>query len=317
MKQDIVQIAKDVFEVEAQGILSLQRTLGDGEFAKAIELLLTTQGRVVVTGMGKSGIIGRKIASTLASTGTRSLFLHPAEAYHGDLGMIDRADIVIGISYSGETEEVVRLIPFLTDRSIPLVAITGNPRSTMARHAAVHLDASVAREACPLQLAPTTSTTAALALGDAIAVVLMRERDFRPEDFAEYHPGGSLGRRLLTRVQDVMRTENLPRVARDASLADMLQSVSAGRLGTCLISDGEQTLGIVTDGDLRRVLETRGKESFDLVAEEIMTRNPTAIAGDERLENAIQIMNDRNITVLLVEDADAVVGVLHLFDCGL
>lgn len=317
MDQDIVQIAREVLEIEAQGILGMQAMLGEGEFAKAIEHLLAVQGRVVVTGMGKSGIIARKIAATFSSTGTRSLFLHPAEAYHGDLGMIDRNDLVMGISYSGETEEVVRLMPFLNDRAIPLIAITGNPHSTMARHAVVHLNAAVAKEACPLQLAPTTSTTAALALGDTIAVVLMRQRDFRPEEFAEYHPGGSLGRRLLSRVKDVMRTQNLPRVAPDASFADMVNSVSAGRLGTCIVSEGEQTLGIVTDGDLRRVLATRGKESFDLIADQIMTKNPTVVAGDERIENAIQIMTDRNITVLLVEQDKVVVGVLQLFDCGL
>ena len=311
--------SSDLLLLEASALTELSRRLSDGGFAQAVSLILGARGRVVVTGMGKSGIIGRKIAATLASTGTRSFFMHPGEAYHGDLGMVDRADVVIAISYSGETEEVVRLLPFLVDRDIPMISICGNPASTLAQHAAVRLDASVAREACPLQLAPTASTTAALALGDALAMALMRERAFTPEDFAAYHPGGSLGRRLLNRVRDAMRTDDLPTLGVDAPLTDVLHAVSSGRMGAGLVVDGGGRLkGIVTDGDLRRLLERQGKEAFDLTAAEVMTSNPLSVSPDERLETALQLMNDRNVTVLVVCDDDAgVLGMLNLFDCGL
>lgn len=316
MVRSVGEVAREVFTLEGEAILEMRERLVDADFERATSLVLQSTGRLVITGMGKSGLIGRKIAATLASTGTRSFFLHPGEAYHGDLGMLAKEDVVVGISYSGETEELVRIVPFLVDHAIPLIAITGNAHSTLARYASVHLDASIEKEACPLQLAPTTSTTVALALGDALAVALMEERNFQSEDFARYHPGGSLGKRLLTRVRDVMRSENLPEVDPNTTLVDLLHTVSAGRVGACVVRDGEEVVGIVTDGDLRRVLEAEGKDALDLTAGKVMTAAPLAIKPDEKVETAVQLMNDRNVTVLLVRD-EQFQGIVHLFDCGL
>ena len=286
-------------------------------FDGAVELILASPGRLVCTGMGKSGIVARKISATLASTGTRSFFMHPGEAWHGDLGMLGADDVVLALSYSGETEEIVRLIPFLEERRISLVAMTGNPRSTLARHATFHLDASVAEEACPLRLAPTASTTAALALGDALAMALMTSRGFQADEFAELHPGGSLGRRLLQRARDVMKSDNLPLVTADTTLMDLLHVLSTGRLGICVVMDGERIVGVVTDGDLRRTLENHGAEALSLSAGQIMSPSPLAISADTRVQEAVQIMEQRNITVLLVVDAGRLQGLLHLFDCNL
>ena len=318
MSKSIVDNGAEVLQVEADAIMSIAKRIGDGAFETAVTMVHDTTGKVVVSGMGKSGLIGRKIAATLASTGTQSFFMHPAEAYHGDLGMVAPSDLVLAISYSGETEEIVRILPFLSDRKVPVLGITGNPESTLARYCSVHLDASIAREACPLRLAPTASTTAALALGDALAMAVMQQRGFKSEDFAEYHPGGSLGRRLISRVFDVMKQSELPTVQLKTDLVETLNVVSSGRLGACIVvGDDHKLQGIVTDGDLRRVLEREGKSSFDLCAGDIMSSNPITIDPNARLESAVQLMNDRNVTVLVVHDGNQTVGILHLFDCGL
>ena len=309
-------VARDVLRIEMRALEALSGRLSDS-FDGAVELILASPGRLVCTGMGKSGIVARKISATLASTGTRSFFMHPGEAWHGDLGMLGADDVVLALSYSGETEEIVRLIPFLEERRISLVAMTGNPRSTLARHATFHLDASVAEEACPLRLAPTASTTAALALGDALAMALMTSRGFQADEFAELHPGGSLGRRLLQRARDVMKSDNLPLVTADTTLMDLLHVVSTGRLGICVVMDGERIVGVVTDGDLRRTLENHGADALSLKADRIMSVNPLTITADTRVQEAVEIMEQRNITVLLVVDGDRLQGLLHLFDCNL
>ena len=316
MNQPTLDIIRRVLNLEAEALNRIGQRI-DGSYDEAISLLLPCQGRVVVTGMGKSGLIARKIAATLSSTGTRSLFIHPAEAYHGDLGMIGPDDVVIAISYSGETEEILRILPFLDDNSIKSIAITGHPQSSLARYTTLHLDAHVDREACPLQLAPTASTTAALAVGDALAVCLMELRGFRSEDFARYHPGGSIGKRLLARVKDVMRTTDFPFVSRSADFKDVINAVSSARLGFTAVGDPLKLAGVITDGDLRRVMDTSGPESFNLAAHEFMTRDPITVTPDTRLAEAVQIMESHNITVLVVMEENKVVGMLHLFECGL
>ena len=316
MNQPTRDIIRRVLDLEADALIQIGKRI-DGSYDQAISLLLPCQGRVVVTGMGKSGLIARKIAATLTSTGTRSLFIHPAEAYHGDLGMIAPGDVVIAISYSGETEEILRILPFLDDNAIKSIAITGNPQSSLAIHATLHLDTHVDREACPLQLAPTASTTAALAVGDALAVCLMELRGFRSEDFARYHPGGSIGKRLLSRVKDVMRTTDFPFVSESANFKDVINSVSSARLGITAVGNPPKLAGVITDGDLRRVMDASGPGSFDLKAHDFMTRGPLTVAPDTRLADAVQIMESHNITVLVVLEDGDVVGMLHLFECGL
>ena len=248
-----IQTAKQVFEIEANALNALSERL-DSDFDDAVKTILDAKGKVIICGMGESGIIGKKIAATLASTGTPSFFMHPGEAYHGDLGMVTSDDVFVAISNSGETDEVVKLIPFLKDNNNYLVALTGNAKSTLATAANAHLDVGVAEEACPLQLAPTSSTTATLAMGDALAVTLMKARDFKPENFARFHPGGSLGRRLLSRVEDEMVSTDLPFVTVNSSLLDVIQTMSVGRLGLAIIKDVDG-YAMITDGDVRRLIE--------------------------------------------------------------
>ncbi len=313
---DALAIGRRVIQLEAEQLQQLAAAL-DAHFARAIELLLATRGRVVVSGMGKSGIIGQKIAATLASTGTTSFFLHPAEAYHGDLGMISPDDLCLALSNSGETEEVVRLLSFLQDNGNPLIALTGNPQSTLARHATVHLTVRVTQEACPLQLAPTASTTAALALGDALAMALMEARQFRPEQFARFHPGGSLGRRLLLRVHHMMKRDHLPTVTPTSPVSAVIAAISAGRLGLAVVLDSEAALaGVITDGDLRRALEKYPHQFSQLTAADVMSRHPQTIDLNARIEAAREQMHAKNITALLVIDQGQFVGVVHLHDCA-
>jgi arabinose-5-phosphate isomerase len=308
---DCAEVAREVFEIEAAGVLGLADGL-DGSFTAAVEAILATSGRVIVCGMGKSGIIGKKLAATLASTGTPAFFMHPGEAFHGDLGMVTPDDTFVALSNSGETEELVKLLPFLRDNGNRVIAMTGNARSTLATHASVHLSVRVAREACPLQLAPTASTTAALAMGDALAVALMRARDFQAVDFARFHPGGSLGRRLLQRVRDEMRTRDLPFVAPHADADAVLTAVSRGRLGIALVSDAHnQALGIITDGDLRRALQAHRHAFFDKRAAELMTPDPVTIGADSSMQTAIELMAEHKITLLVVVDESGVVGVVQ------
>ncbi|MDD3652230.1 KpsF/GutQ family sugar-phosphate isomerase [Immundisolibacter sp.] len=316
----LLQLARDVLDTEAEAIRRLAPRLAE-PFVTACRLLLQCRGRVVVLGMGKSGHIGGKIAATLASTGTPAFFVHPGEASHGDLGMITPQDVVLALSNSGETAEILLILPMIRRLGVPLIAITGEPRSTLAREADVNLDASVEREACPLGLAPTASTTAALALGDALAVALLHTRGFSREDFSRSHPGGKLGRRLLLHVADVMvKGERVPAVRQDASLGQALLEISRKGLGmTAVVDDDGRAVGIFTDGDLRRVLE-RVDNVRSVGIAEVMTPGGVRIRPDVLAAEAAQLMEQRRINALLVEDADGrLIGALNmhtLLDAG-
>jgi arabinose-5-phosphate isomerase len=302
-----IDIAKRVLQIEASAVATLA-TRVDENFDRAVKHLLEANGRAIVCGMGKSGIIGHKIAATLMSTGTPSFYMHPGEAYHGDLGMVTREDTFIAISYYGETDELLKLLPYLSANGNVLIAMTGSPRSTLAHAADCHLDVGVATEACPLQLAPTASTTAALAMGDALAVALMEARGFSPEDFARYHPGGSLGRRLLSRVEDEMQSSNLPVVSATADFATVVGAISASNLGVVLVSLGE-SWAVITDGDMRRALERDGRAVFDLTASDLMTQDPVNVPVGTRIEDALAKMDRSGVGVLLVFDGRDLAGV--------
>ncbi|MCY0387191.1 KpsF/GutQ family sugar-phosphate isomerase [Robbsia sp. Bb-Pol-6] len=312
-------LARDVLGIEADAVRGVAARL-DARFADAVALLLHCTGRVVVSGIGKSGHIARKVAATLASTGTPAFFVHPAEASHGDLGMVTADDVFIGMSYSGETEELLRIMPLVKRIGAHLIAITGSPASSLARLADVHLDGAVDKEACPMNLAPTASTTAALALGDALAIAVLDARDFGPEDFARSHPGGALGRRLLTFVRDVMRTgEQMPVVPADASVYDALFEITAKRLGmTAVVDARNQVLGIFTDGDLRRVLERTTDRMPDLRAlaiRDVMKSGPQTIAPDQLAAEAVRLMEAFRVSQMLVVDAAGrLVGALNMHD---
>jgi arabinose-5-phosphate isomerase len=299
-----LRLAQETFDIEAAAVLGLKARTNEG-FARAVELLLEVRGRVVVMGMGKSGHIGRKIAATLASTGTPAMFVHPAEASHGDLGMIKPVDVVLAISNGGESEEITVILPVLKRLGVPLVAMTGALDSTLASHADIVLDCGVEKEACPLNLAPTASTTAQLALGDAIAVALLDARGFRTEDFARSHPGGALGRKLLTHLSDVMRTgEAVPRVWPETSFSDLMREMSAKGLGASAVVDAQgRVLGIFTDGDLRRLVE-KGLDLRGLKAREVMHPGPRTIRRDALAVEAAELMEKYRITSVLVIDAD-------------
>jgi arabinose-5-phosphate isomerase len=310
-----ITLARQVLDIEADALRALAGRL-DHAFVDAVQLMLACRGRVVVSGMGKSGHVGSKIAATLASTGTPAFFMHPGEASHGDLGMITHDDVVLALSNSGESSELVSIVPLIKRRGARLVAMTGNPGSTLARQADAHLDAGVAKEACPLNLAPTASTTAALALGDALAVALLEARGFSADDFARTHPGGALGRRLLVRVRDVMHAgDALPRVGLDATLKEALFEMTRKGLGmTAVVDAAGRVAGLFTDGDLRRTLE----HPFDLQQAkiaELMTRNPKTIRADELAAAAVERMETLKINGLLAVDADnALVGALNMHD---
>jgi arabinose-5-phosphate isomerase len=300
----VIRLAKETLEIEAGAVLGLRKGIGD-DFAAAVRMMLNVQGRVVVMGMGKSGHIGRKTAATLASTGTPAMFVHPAEASHGDLGMITPTDLVLAISNSGESEELTAILPVLKRLGVPLVAMTGNPTSTLAQHATLTLDSGVEKEACPLNLAPTASTTAQLALGDALAVALLDARGFEAEDFARSHPGGALGRKLLTHVVDVMRSgDEVPKVAPTAGFSALMREMSAKGLGATAIVDGQdKVLGIFTDGDLRRLLEN-GVDLRNGTAREFMHANPVVISADALAVEAAELMEHKSITSVLVVNAE-------------
>jgi len=307
--------ARRVLEIEAQAILELVPRL-DESFDRAVELLYACPGRVVVTGMGKSGLIAQKISATLASTGTPSLYLHPVEAVHGDLGRIVKGDVLLAISYSGDTEEILALVPQVKRLGSPLVAMTGNPRSSVAQAADVNLDVSIRQEACPLGLAPTASTTAALAMGDALSMALIERRGFTVDDFAVLHPGGRLGKKLL-RVEDVMHTgEQIPRVSPETAMKEVLFEMTRKRLGLTTVTDPDGRLrGMISDGDLRRQMERHGYTLLDRTAAECMTRTPVLIGRRELATRALDVMEGRKITALLVTDAEGrIEGVIHLHD---
>jgi arabinose-5-phosphate isomerase len=301
-----LQLARETLDIEAAALLQLKDRL-DERFVKAVNMVLAVQGRVVVTGMGKSGHIGRKIAATLASTGTPAMFVHPGEASHGDLGMIKTVDVVLAISNSGESDELVAILPVLKRQGVPLIAMTGGMQSSLARHADVVIDCSVSKEACPLNLAPTASTTAQLAMGDALAVALLDARGFKPEDFARSHPGGSLGRKLLTHVGDVMRKGNeVPKVAPDAEFTALMREMSSKGLGATAVTNAEgQVLGVFTDGDLRRLIE-KGVDLRSLKAHEVMHPKPRTIRHDALAVEAAEMMELHRITSILVVDVEGV-----------
>lgn len=308
----ILTAARDVFSIEARSLTEVRQRLDHG-FAGAVLALLSTRGRVVVTGMGKSGLIGKKISATLSSTGTPSHFVHPGEANHGDLGMIAPKDVVLAISYSGETEEVIRLLPYLKEKKIALISMTGNPASTLATQSEFHLNISVRKEACPHQLAPTSSTTAALVMGDALAVALMKQRGFLPEDFAQFHPGGSLGKRLLTKVEQVMVSHHLPVVSPSTPLSRVITTMSSGRLGVALVCEGKRLKGIISDGDLRRAVEKHKVRLFQLTAGAIMTKNPKTVGPKERVTNAEALCNKHKITSLVVTEKGHLKGIFQIY----
>ncbi|NGY05816.1 KpsF/GutQ family sugar-phosphate isomerase [Solimonas terrae] len=308
-------LGRRAIEIERDALSALLPRI-DARFARACELMLACTGRVVVTGMGKSGHVGNKIAATLASTGTPAFFVHPGEASHGDLGMITRQDVVLAMSYSGETAEIVTLLPLFKRMAAPLIAMTGKPRSTLAMAADVHLDVSVDKEACPLNLAPTASTTATLAMGDALAVALLEARGFTPEDFALSHPGGSLGRKLLLKVGDVMQSgDRLPKVSPETRLSAALLEMSRKGMGlTAIVDTEDRVLGVFTDGDLRRVLD-QGIDVREVRVDAVMTRGGKTVRGSQLAAEAVALMEKHKITALLIEDeAGHLQGVVHMHD---
>ncbi|MCX8003496.1 MAG: KpsF/GutQ family sugar-phosphate isomerase [Burkholderiaceae bacterium] len=307
-------LAREVLRIEAESVAALVDRVGS-EFQRAVDLLLASRGRVVVSGVGKSGHIARKIAATLASTGTPALFVHAAEAAHGDLGMVTPQDVVIALSYSGETSELLTIVPILKREGTPLIALTGNAQSSLARHADVHLDVHVDKEACPLNLAPTSSTTAMLALGDALAIACLDARGFGPQDFARTHPGGALGRRLLLRVADIMRTgEAVPRVGLQASVLEAVREITAKKIGmTAIVEDDGRVAGIFTEGDLRRLIERVG-DVRPLAVAAVMTREPLTIAPQALAAEAARLLDQTLRNQLLVVEDGRLVGALHMHD---
>ncbi|BEK30312.1 KpsF/GutQ family sugar-phosphate isomerase [Campylobacter jejuni] len=310
-----LEIAKEVFEKEVQAILDLAKNL-DENFNQAVNLMLNTKGRCIVSGMGKSGHIGAKIAATLASTGTPSFFIHPGEALHGDLGMLTSEDVLIAISNSGETEEILKIIPAIKKRKIPLIVMCGKKNSTLVKQGDIFLNIAVEKEACPLQLAPMSSTTATLVMGDALAAALMKIRNFKPDDFALFHPGGSLGRKLLTKVKDLMVSSNLPIVHPDTEFNDLVDVMTSGKIGLCVVLENEKLVGIITDGDLRRALKASDKPRFDFKAKEIMSINPKVVDADAMASKAEEIMLKYKIKEIIVEKEERVVGIIQLYAIG-
>ncbi|NBI42832.1 KpsF/GutQ family sugar-phosphate isomerase [[Haemophilus] felis] len=303
-------IAQETLKTEEQALAKLSANL-DHQFAEVVELILHCQGRLVIGGIGKSGLVGKKMVATFSSTGTPSFFLHPTEAFHGDLGMLKPLDVVVLISYSGETDDVNKLIPSLKNFGNKIIALTGNKNSTLAKHADYVLDISVEREVCPNNLAPTTSVLVTMALGDALAVALIKARDFQPADFAKFHPGGSLGRRLLCRVKDQMQTR-LPITALDTAFADCLSIMNEGRMGVALVMEQQQLKGIITDGDIRRALSANGADTLQKTAQDLMTSNPKTIQANAYLAEAEQFMKEKKIhSLVVVDEHQTVVGLVE------
>ena len=302
---------------EAQALLDLIPKM-DENFDRAVELIMQCQGKVIVTGVGKSGHIGAKIAATLASTGTPSFFVNPLDVYHGDLGVMSKGDVVLAISNSGQTDELLRFIPMVLHMEIPIIGMSGNPKSLLAKYSTCHLNVSVEKEACPLNLAPTSSTTATLAMGDALAVALMEERNFQPQDFAQFHPGGELGKRLLTTAHDVMITEHLPILTADMHLGDAIILVSKGKLGLGVAMKDEQIEGLITDGDIRRAMEKWQAEFFNRTVADIMTRTPKTVGPETKISEIQKIMNKHKIhNVLVVDEKNHLMGIVDRYACVL
>ena len=311
---------------EAQAVLDLIPQL-DEDFDRAVELILSCRGKLIVTGVGKSGHIGAKIAATLASTGTPSFFINPLDVYHGDLGVMSKGDVVLAISNSGQTDELLRFIPMVLHMQIPIIGMSGNPQSLLAKYSTCHLNVSVEKEACPLNLAPTSSTTAALVMGDALAVALMEKRNFQPQDFAQFHPGGELGKRLLTTAQDVMMTEHLPILSSDMHLGEAIILVSKGKLGLGVAVKNEElginneefcVEGLITDGDIRRAMEKWQAEFFNRTVADIMTRTPKTVSPEAKISEIQKIMNKNKIhNVLVVDNANHLLGIVDRYACVL
>ena len=302
---------------EAQAVLDLIPKM-DENFDRAVELIMQCQGKVIVTGVGKSGHIGAKIAATLASTGTPSFFVNPLDVYHGDLGVMSKGDVVLAISNSGQTDELLRFIPMVLHMEIPIIGMSGNPQSLLAKYSTCHLNVSVEKEACPLNLAPTSSTTATLAMGDALAVALMEKRNFQPQDFAQFHPGGELGKRLLTTAQDVMITEHLPILTADMHLGDAIIRVSKGKLGLGVAMKDEKIEGLITDGDIRRAMEKWQAEFFNRTVADIMTRTPKTVSPETKISEIQKIMNKHKIhNVLVADEKNHLMGIVDRYACVL
>jgi arabinose-5-phosphate isomerase len=311
---DFKNIIKDVLEIEAKELEKAANSLSF-DIDKAIELICNSKGKLIITGVGKSGLVGSKIAATLASTGTSSFFLHPTEAMHGDLGMIGKDDIVLGISYSGESEELVQILPHLKRFDIPLIAMASNKNSTLAKYSDVFINITVDKEACPLDTAPTSSTTLTMAMGDALAICLMKKKDFQKEDFASFHPGGSLGKKLFIKVDDLLRKENLPIVSRETKLKDAIVTMSEGRLGSVIITENNKVIALLSDGDLRRALMEKDF-SIDIEVEKIASLTPKTLKNKNLLaSDALKIVEDHKIQLLVVTDENNnLEGVLHIHD---
>ena len=315
MNDKLIDTGRRCLQDEAQAILDMVPRL-DNDFVRAIELIYNCSGKFIVTGVGKSGHIGSKIAATLASTGTPSFFINPLDAYHGDLGMIQRGDVVMAISYSGMTEELLRFLPMLKRRGIPIIGMSSNPRSPLGRLSDCHLDISVKHEADPLGLAPTSSTTATLAMGDALACALIKRRNFRETDFAQYHPGGSLGKRLLSRVEDYMVSTDLPFVGPDDKVSDTIIEISRAKQGFAIVMEGEQMVGVVTDGDVRRAMQNYQERFFSLTVKEIMSCRPKTISAHEQLSKASEIMRHNSVhTLVVLDDEGHPCGLIDSFAC--
>ena len=314
-EQAIIQRATECLEQEAAAVRSLIARL-DEPFVRAVEAIRDCKGKVVVTGVGKSGHIGSKIAATLASTGTPAFFLNPLDAYHGDLGMLSEQDVVLAISYSGATEELLRFLPLIQAKHITIIGMSGNPDSLLARYSDIHLNIAVEREADPLNLVPTASTTATLALGDALACALVEANHFQPTDFARLHPGGDLGRKLLAKVEDVMVKENLPFLAPDAPMSEAIEIVTNGKLGVGIVVDNDRLVGIVTDGDIRRAMQRLGQKFFTTPVSDLMARHPKTISQNAKIVEAGETMNHYSIHSLVVLDSsNKVCGVIDSFSC--
>lgn len=312
-----IDVAINCLRDEAGAVLHLIDNI-NADFDKAVELILHCSGKLIVTGVGKSGHIGAKIAATLSSTGTPSFFVNPLDVFHGDLGVITKEDVVLALSNSGQTDELLRFLPYLLEQKIPVIGMTGNPKSPLAQNSTVHLNAAVAKEAGPLGLAPTSSTTAALAMGDALACALMDARDFKASDFAQFHPGGTLGRRLLTKAKDIMRTEDLPVISPTMTLGEAVIHVSNGRLGLCVAQEEDKIVGIITDGDIRRAIQASRDNFFQTTVAEVMTRTPKTVSPEAKVSEIESILNTNKIHCVLVTAPDGrLLGIVDSFRTAL
>ena len=310
-----LEIAKQCLREEAEAILAMHDNIGE-DFEKAVELIFNCKGKCIVTGVGKSGHIGRKIAATLASTGTPAFFLNPLDAYHGDLGMVSSEDIVVAISYSGNTDELLRIIPTLVERKVSIIGISGDPNSLLSQYSTVHINIHVDKEADPLNLAPTTSTTVTLAMGDALACALEMRREFKSEDFARFHPGGNLGRRLLTKVQDKMVSTNLPIVSPNMKACDTIFEISKNKQGIAVVVEGCNIIGAITDGDIRRAMQSNREKFFSLEVRDVMSKSPRTILYTAKLSEAEAIMRQYSIhSLIVVDEQHKLVGIIDYFSC--